>query len=229
MYERRWGVIAAGVVALLVVGAIGWAAGRSSAPTGAARAEGGPGGVGAIRVVAGVPLGVDHTRSGALAAADNYVARAAETIVQDPAAFRQLVQRVWQPATQSKAFADGRNARKQAPDAVANYAAGGRGLSITAARRLESYDATRASVLTWGAGFIWGPDKRPTQRWFLARTKLVWVEDQWRVAALDELPTAAPTPYRVIVGRPGADSTSLFDSTLDEMSAPIYGGSGGGN
>jgi hypothetical protein len=225
MYQRRWPVIAGGIVGILVVAAIGWIAGRASAPgEGSAQASDGGAIAGPVRVVDGVPVGVEHSRAGAVAAADNYVARAAETIVQDPAAFTRLVRKVWQPDAQSKALADGKNSRKRAPDAVANYAAGGRGLAVTAARKLESYDNVRASVLAWGAGFIWGPDKRPTQRWFLARTTLVWTGEQWNVDALDELPDAAPTPYRVIVGRDGADSAALFDDALDGMSAPIYGG-----
>jgi len=163
MYERRWGTIAAAIVGVIAAATIGWAAGRSSAPKGSAQIQDGKTGSGAIRLVAGVPVGVKHSRTGALAAADNYVARAAETIVQDPAAFTRLVRHAWQPAGQEKALADGRNSRKQASDAVANYAAGGRGLSVIAARKLETYDDTRATVLAWGAGFIWGPEKRPTE------------------------------------------------------------------
>lgn len=226
MYERRWGVIAAGVVVVLVVGALGWVAGRASAPDGDPRARENAG-AGAIRVVDGVPIGVEHSRAGALAAADNYVARAAETIVQDPAAFTRLVRAAWEPGAQARALADGRASRRQAPDAVSNYAAGGRGLAVTAARKLESYDSGRASVLAWGAGFIWGPEKRPTQRWFLARTRLAWNGERWMVEALDELRGGAPTPYRVIVGQKGADSTSVFDQKLEGMSAPIYGRAGG--
>ena len=225
MYERRWPVIAAIIVGVLVIGGIGWAAGRSSAPEGSAQASDGRV-ASAIRVIDGIPVGVEHSRAGALAAADNYVARSAETIVQDPSAFTKLVRMVWTGAAQPKALADGKRASRLAPDAVANYAAGGRGIAVTAARKLLLYDGTRAKVLLWGAGFIWGPDKPPTQRWFVARVKLVWADDQWSVEAIDELRKPAPTPYRVIVARPGADSAEVFDSTLDGMSAPIYGTAG---
>jgi len=223
MYERRWPVITAAIVGLVVVALLGWAAGRSSAPSDAAEARAGHEDGGAIRIVEGVPVGVEHSRAGALAAADNYVARAAETIVQDPPTFTRLIRTVWVSAAQPEALANGKRSRRQAPDAVANYEAGGRALAVTAARKLESYNGSRATVLTWGAGFIWGPDKRPTQRWFVGRVKLVWQDDQWSVEALDELTTAAPTPYRVIIGKPGADSAEVFDDVLDGMSAPIYG------
>jgi len=223
MHERRWPIIASVAIGVLVVAAIGWAAGRSSAPDDSAQAQREGGGASAIRLVDGVPVGIEHSRAGALAAADNYVARGAETIVQDPSAFTRLVRNVWAAAAQPQALADGKSSRRQAADAVANYAAGGRGLAVTAARKLEMYDGTRARVLVWGAGFIWGPEKRPTQRWFLARVKLVWADGQWFVEALDELRSPAPTPYRVIVARPGADSARVFDDALDGMSAPIYG------
>jgi hypothetical protein len=225
MYERRWPIIAAAVVGALIAAAIGWTAGRSTAPNRSPRAQGDTA-PGAIRLVDGIPIGVEHSRAGALAAADNYVARAAETIVQDPPAFTRLVRTVWAPSSQARALSDGKSSRSQAPDAVANYAAGGRGLAMTAARKLERYDGTHASVLSWGAGFIWGPEKRPTQRWFLARTRLVWTDGHWSVAALDELPDAAPTPYRVIVGNRGADSSTVFEDRLQGMSAPVYGSSG---
>ena len=225
MYQRNWPLIITITVAFILTAVIGWAIGRWSAPDSTTQTQkDAP--AGAVRVVDGVPIGVQQSRAGALAAADNYVARAAETIVQDPAAFSRLVRKVWEPSAQARALADGRNSRKQAPDAVANYASGGRGLSVTAARKLETYNGTRASVLSWGAGFIWGPQKRPTQRWFLARVKLVWANGQWSVGALDELPNAAPTPYRVIVGRQGADSAQVFDEELEGMTAPIYGSSG---
>lgn len=227
MYERRWPVIVAALIGIVVVAAIGWAAGRSTAPEASAQPQGGEAPAGAIRVVDGVPVGVEHSRGGALAAADNYVARAAETIVQDPAAFTRLVRTAWAPGAQASALADGKTARKRAPDAVANYAAGGRALALTAARKLERYDGTHATVLAWGAGFQWGPEKPPTQRWFLARVRLRWTGDQWSVEALDELRGPAPTPYRVIVGRRGADSADVFDEALDGMSAPLYGSAGG--
>jgi hypothetical protein len=49
----------------------------------------------AVELVDGVPVGVQHTPAGALAAADNYVALASQSVEQDPAAFNALVTQVY--------------------------------------------------------------------------------------------------------------------------------------
>jgi hypothetical protein len=220
MDRPRWPIIVAACLGALVIGAIGWFGGRASAPT-VSGARSGP--TGAIRVIAGAPVGIERSRGGALAAADNYVATSSQTIAQDPEAFTQLVRTVWMPAVQAKVLSESERYRERAGDALDNYADGGQGISVVGARKLESYSPTEARVLTWGGGFVWGPSKKPAQRWYLVRTKLVWSGDRWRVQALDELKRAAPVPYSVALGGQGANTTATFDSALEGMSAPIYG------
>ena len=99
MLERRGAVAAAAVVAVLVVGAIGWALGRATAPDSTSNTTGA--GSAAIKTIGGIPVGVQHSRAGALAAADNYVAVASDTIVQDPTRYEQLVRRVYAPELSS--------------------------------------------------------------------------------------------------------------------------------
>ena len=96
-------------------------------------------------MIDGITVGVEHSRDGALAASDNYVAQTTETVVQDPARFEQLVRRVYAPSYQAKALERGRRVREGLPEAVEDDGAGGRGLALIAARRLDAYagDARR--------------------------------------------------------------------------------------
>lgn len=220
MDRPRWPMIVAACVGAVLIAAVAFLGGRASAPA-TPVADATP--AGAIRVVAGAPVGVDRSRAGALAAADNYVATSSQTVAQDPDAFAKLVRAVWTPSEQAKTLREGQRYRDLASDALENYANGGNGLSVIGARKLESYSRTSATVLTWGGGFVWGPSKKPAQRWYLVRTKMVWSDDRWRVQHLDELKQAAPVPYSVAMGGRGADTAATFSSALEGMSAPIYG------
>ena len=93
--HRRWPVIAAVLVGALIVAGIGWVAGRSSAPEGSAQAQSADDRRSAVRLVDGVPVGVEHTRAGSLAAADNYVAIGSETLLQDPPRYARLVREAY--------------------------------------------------------------------------------------------------------------------------------------
>ena len=97
--ERRGVVAAAVVVAVLVVGAIGWALGRATAPDSTRNTTGA--GSATIKTIDGIPIGVQHSHAGALAAADNYVAFAADTVVQDPTRYVLLVRRAYEPSYQA--------------------------------------------------------------------------------------------------------------------------------
>lgn len=222
MYERRWGLIAGVVVAVVLAGVIGWFAGRSSAPD-AANAESAADSSGAIRVVDGVPVGVQHTRAGALAAADNYVAVSSETVVQDADRYAKLVQAAYATSYQPRAIREAQALRRRSGPTIANYEAGGRALAVVGARRLDDYAGDRATVNTWTAGISWGPDRRPGQRWFFTQTGLRWDGDRWRVERIDESEEAAPTPGVVRYADKSTLEADSFDSGLRGMSAPTYG------
>jgi hypothetical protein len=223
--ERRWPLVVAAVVAAIVIAGAAWAAGRASAPDTPAAGDDAPtpGGGAVVRTIDGVPIGVQQSRAGAVAAADNYVARVTETIVQDPRAYTQLVRSVWVPEAQQAALTEGDRTRERSPDAVENYAAGGRGLAIVGARRVDTYDGTRAEVTTWTAGFNWGPRQRPGQRWFLTETTLRWDGQRWRVEKMTEASRPAPAPARVGYDDPASLETGTFDRELRGMTAPTYG------
>jgi len=222
--ERRWPLVVAALVAAVVIAGAAWAAGRASAPdTPAAGDDENASVQSAVRMIDGVPVGVQRSRAGALAAADNYVARVTETIVQDPDAYARLVRAVWVPERQEAALREGEATRQRSTAAVENYAAGGRGLSIVGARRLDTYDGNRAEVTTWTAGFNWGPQQRPGQRWFLTETMLRWDGQRWRVESMDEAQRPAPAPARVGYDDPASLKTETFDRELRGMTAPTYG------
>jgi hypothetical protein len=222
--ERRWPLVVAAVVAAVVIAGAAWAAGRASAPdTPAAGDEAPTGGSAAVRTIDGVPVGVQQSRAGALAAADNYVARVTETIVQDPNAYEQLVRSFWVPEGQDAALEEGNRTRERSAAAVENYAAGGRGLAVVAARRVDTYDGTRAEVTTWTAGLNWGPRQRPGQRWFLTETTLRWDGQRWRVEDMSEASRPAPAPARVGYDDRASLESATFDRELRGMTAPTYG------
>jgi hypothetical protein len=222
--ERRWPLaVAAVVVALLIAGAA-LAAGRASAPDTPAASDDVNAVVdSAVRTIDGVPVGIQRSRAGAVAAADNYVARVTETIVQDPNVYARLVRAVWVPDGQEGALREGVATRQRSTAAIENYAAGGRGLSIIAARRLDTYDGTRADLTTWTAGLNWGPQQRPGQRWFLTETTLRWDGQRWRVERMDEAQRPAPAPARVGYDDAASLKAETFDRELRGMTAPTYG------
>lgn len=222
MYDRNWAIIAAVLVGIVIAAAIGWVAGRSTAPDASAKTQSGGTRQGAILMVEGVPVGVDRSRAGALAAADNYLAVTTETVVQDPSRFEALVRRVFIPAYRATALREGEDARASAQDAVANYDAGGRAVAIIAARRLESYGRDRAAVTTWRSGVIWGPSERPAARWFLTETALRWNGKQWWVEKIDDSRRPAPSPMLKYRDREST-RTSAFERELRGMTAPSYG------
>jgi hypothetical protein len=222
--ERRWPLVVVAVAAALLIAGAAWAGGRAvSAPDTPGGGNEGAGMQSAVHTIEGVAVGVQRSRAGALAAADNYVARVTETIVQDPAAYAHLVRIVWVPEGQDGALREGESTRERSAVAVENYVAGGRGLAIIAARRLDTYDGTRAEVTTWTAGFNWGPQQRPGQRWFLTETTLRWDGQRWRVETMDEANRPAPAPARVGYTDSASLKTDTFDRELRGMTAPTYG------
>ena len=94
---------------------------------------------------------------GALAAADNYLALASQSIEQDPAVFAALVAQAYAPRVRARTLAQAQELRASDPQNMSNYRQGGRGIAVIAARRLDSYTPAGARVTTWLGGFVWGP------------------------------------------------------------------------
>jgi len=164
---------------------------------------------------------VARTPAGALAAADNYVALASQSIEQDPGLFAALVAQAYAPQARARVLAQARQIRTVDVTNINNYEEGGRGVAIVAARRLDGYSRSGARVSSWLAGFVWGPRLSPRQTWNLIETTLRWQSGRWLVVSMDTSSTPAPVPAIVYVNGPN-DRAAAF-ARLQGMSAPFYG------
>ncbi|HEY7961010.1 MAG TPA: hypothetical protein VID29_03720 [Solirubrobacteraceae bacterium] len=178
----------------------------------------------AVELVGGVPVGVQHTPAGALAAADNYVALASQSIEQDPAVFAALVAEVYAPETRTQTLEQAQRIRDGDAQNMDNYEQGGRAVAIVAARRLDRYTPDQAHVTSWLGGFVWGPRLTPRQTWNLVQTTLRWGDGRWFVVSSNTSATPAPVPSIVYVN--GANNQSSAFARLHGMSAPFYGAAG---
>lgn len=207
------GIAAASVLALLAAVLLGVARGGGNG------AAGEP-----VKLVGGVPVGVQDTPAGALAAADNYVALASQSLEQDPAAFAALVAQAYAPEARRRALAEAQRVRASDTQNMTNYREGGRGIAVIAARRLDSYTPQQATITSWLGGFVWGPHLAPRQTWNLIDTTLRWQAGRWLVLSSDTDTTPAPVPSIVYVD--GANDQAAAFARLAGMTAPFYGTGG---
>jgi hypothetical protein len=215
MRERTWPPSALATVAVCVL-ALVVLLGVVLASSGDGR-----GAAGAVELVGGVPVGVRHTRAGALAAADNYLAVASQSVEQDPAVFAALVAQVYAPGIRAGTLAQAQRLRASDVQNMSNYQQGGRGIAVIAARRLDSYTLQQATVTSWLGGLVWGPRLAPRQTWNLVDTTLEWRAGRWLVEASSTDPTPAPVPSIVYVDG-GNDHAGAF-ARLAGMTGPFYG------
>lgn len=178
----------------------------------------------AVELVGGVPVGVQDTPAGALAAADNYVALASQSVEQDPSVFASLVAQTYLPEVRASTLAQAQQIRAGDAQNVSNYREGGHGIAVIAARRLDSYTPRSATVTSWLGGFVWGPRLSPRQTWNLIDTGLRWRDGRWLVASSTTDPTPAPVPSTVYVD--GANNRTPAFERLSGMTAPFYGTGG---
>ena len=196
---------AVGAVTLVLIFAMAFWFGRAGRATGAPED--------AVRLIGGVPVGVERTAAGALAAADNYVA-VGLTASLDPRSLEAFADRlVAPPERPSLLSASERLAQQDGPPA------GTTAIGTVIAHRLRSYTGATARVTTWDLGSYWGAGLAPTQYWAVADLSLRWRDGHWDIASLDErLP--GPVPARIA---PGADTSTSWSEALAGMSAPYYG------
>jgi hypothetical protein len=180
--------------------------------------------VSAAKLIGGIPVGVQHTRAGALAAADNYVALASQSIEQNPEVFGELVAQAYAPQARSRTLAEAQRLRAGDVQNMSNYREGGHGLAVIAARRLNSYTLDTATVTSWLGGFVWGPHLPSRQTWNLVDTTLRWQAGRWLVVSSTTDVTPAPVPSIVYVD--GANNRSGAFQRLAGMTAPFYGAAG---
>jgi hypothetical protein len=206
----------AGTVTLLAAAA--FLVGRALAPAAPARDP--------IENAGGIPVGVDHSPSGALAAADNYVAISYGSVERNPARDAQLINSVYAPAIRASAMSGAAAVRAQNSTGMSLWARGGRNLSLVGARRLDYYRGDAAQVNTWNVDVFWGPGRRPKQAWVLTQTSLRWSDGRWLVTSTTTLPTPGPVPAVTPQATTSNDSATAFDIDLAGFSAPSYGAAG---
>jgi hypothetical protein len=176
---------------------------------------------GLVEVIDGVPVGVEHSRAGVLAAADDYVAVSSQTLEQDPRVFAALVSEAYAPQLRSRVLGEAQEIRASDTQNMANYAQGGRGLASVVAQRLDSYSPTTAAVTSWLGGIVWGPHLTPRQTWSLIDTTLAWSGGRWVI--LDSHLDATPAPVPAIVYVQAGSDASVAFARLDGMSSPLSG------
>jgi hypothetical protein len=213
MSPERTRIVAAAGLALIVF-ALGTITGHATAGRRPATTQ--------VTFVDGIPLERADTRAGALAAADNSLALGSQSVEQNPPLFARLVGLAYAPAARKTTIAQAATLRRDDPTDTANYAAGGRAVAVIAARRLDGYSRTRATVTSWLGGFVWGPRLTPRQSWNLVQTTLRYEHGRWLVVSSRELATPAPVPSIVYVDG-NNNQSSAFDTGLAGMTAPFYG------
>jgi hypothetical protein len=174
----------------------------------------------------GIPIGVEHSPAGALAAADNYVAISYDSVERNPALDTLLIQMVYAPAVRASAITGAAAVRAQNPAGMSLWAHGGQNLSVIGARRLDYYHGDGAQVTTWNVDVFWGPGRPPKQAWVLTQTSLRWDGDRWLVAATTTLPTPGPVPAVTPQATATNDSADAFAVDLTGFHAPSYGAAG---
>jgi hypothetical protein len=206
----------AGTVAVLALAA--FMLGHALAPAASSRDP--------IENASGIPVGVDHSPAGALAAADSYVAASYESVERNPARDAQLIKAIYAPAIRASAISGATAVRARNAAGMRLWARGGRNLSVVGARRLDYYRGDAAQVSTWNVDVFWGPGRPPKQEWVLTQTSLRWSGGRWLVAETETLPVAGPVPALTPQATPSNDSATAFGTDLAGFSAPSYGAAG---
>jgi len=218
---RRAGRLpAAGAMAATIVllGLAAFLIGRALSP-GAAPAD-------PVAEMSGIPVGVEHSPDGVLAAADNYVAVSYASVERNPGVDTLLIETVYAPAIRMSAIAGAAAVRAQNAVGMSLWAHGGQNLSVIGARRLDYYDGNDAEVTTWNVDVFWGPGRPPKQAWVLTQTSLLWSGGRWLVTATTTLPTPGPVPAITPQATAANDSSDAFGNDLAGFHAPTYGAAG---
>ena len=208
------------VAAVLIVGVAGvsFAAGRFT--VGGNRAKD------PVRLEHGVPVGVERTRGGALAAADDYLAVEQETVERSPPRFVSLVDIAYERSIQADSLTAAAADRQRDPVGMRLWRSGGESFTIVGAHRLDRYGGNVAHVAVWAGQVFWGPGQVPTQAWGLAELTLRWQGGRWLVAAMKSLPGGVPVPSALAPAGPGDEGAAAFDSRLAGFTPVSYGAPG---
>ena len=174
----------------------------------------------------GVPVGVERTRAGAVAAAENYLATEQATVEREPSRFAKLVATDYVFRLRAGALTAAKLDRLRDPRGISLWSRGGQSFTVIGAARLDWYRGDGAQVTTWAGQIFWGPGQQATQVWSLDQTTLIWRAWRWQVSALRTLPQAAPTPSALPQAAPVDDTAAILDASLTGFTAVSYGAPG---
>lgn len=205
----------ASIVAAVVVGFL---IGRASAPgSSAVSSKAVPPSPGPTSEAVGVGVGFSRTREGAVLAAGSYQQAFADKAVLRPGVLRRRIEVV--------ATADFAPVMLEAnePGAsrlrLSSFGEGVRGgiassyFGVPVGYRLLAYTPGRAVVQTWGFTLLGNVTSvEPTAYFGLARTVLVWMDGDWKIA--DTRASFGPTP-RLASPRPGGEGLGLVELTQE--------------
>jgi hypothetical protein len=204
-------------LAVLLAVAVAFALGRASAPTAApVPLQAGPR-PGPTRESVGVGVGFSHNRQGAIGASAAYQQAFADRAILRPGVLRRRIEAVATPHFAPKMLAsnEGGTARL-AQGAFGEDARGGVPsvfLGVPISYRVLSFSAERAVIQTWGFTLLGNVSSvEPTAYFGLARTVLVWMEGDWKIA--DTRASFGPTP-RLGTPRPGGEGLGLVELTKE--------------
>jgi hypothetical protein len=220
--SRRW-VVAGGLAALLVA----FAMGRATAPTTVERVPAPASGdakAGALRIVAGIPVGYVRTKRGAVAAALNYGAAAGPGFMFDRRRRLQVAAAIGTP---------GYARQWSSPDVDRGYGIVAHSLVGRALRagrpavargtplgyRVVAFDGRRLVLDTWSVYVLASMDSAPVARFGTSRSVLVWWDDDWKVADAYDI-GIGPTPTLVRADR--ASAPVAFMAAIRGMRAYRY-------
>jgi hypothetical protein len=202
---------------VLIAVVIGVLLGRLSAPTSTTvppKADPSPG---PTRKAVGVGVGFARTREGAVLASGSYQQAFADTAILRPGELRRRIEVVATPR-----FGPVMLAANEPGTARLAGGAFGEGIrsevqsayfGVPVSYRLLSYTPSRAVVQTWGFTLLGNVTSvEPTAYFGLARTVLVWMHGDWKIA--DTRASFGPTP-RLGSPRPGGEGLGLVELTKE--------------
>jgi hypothetical protein len=170
-----------------------------------------------------VPVGIDRSPGGAVAAADEYLATEQATVERDPSRLGALLSDDYARALKAGALAAAEKDRQRDPRGMRLWTDGGQSFTVIGAHRLDWYRAGGAQVTVWAGQVFWGPGQPPCQAWSIGRITLAWRDRRWEVTAISTLPVPAPAPAALPQASPGDDTASMFSSALAGFSPVSYG------
>lgn len=200
-------------VGFLVAVVLGVVVGRVSAPSASPKAV--PPSPGLTRERAGVGVGFARTRQGAALAAGSYQQAFADKAILKPGELRRRIEAVATPrfapvmlranrpgALRLRRGVFGQGVRAKLPSAY---------FGVPVGYRVLSYSRERAVVQTWGFTLLGNVGAvEPSAYFGLARTVLVWMDGEWKIA--DTRASFGPTP-RLASPRPGGEGIGLVELT----------------